>query len=94
MKKIIIEVKKKGKSFVVFYCLGCRKYHEVQTNPRITPSWKFNNDFNKPSLDSPLIFKDVDGKITCYCSIKSGMIKYFEKGSHDLIGMTIPMSDV
>lgn len=90
MKKTIIEITINHKRIIVFYCLGCRRYHPVV----LENGWIFNNDISKPSINPAIVIKDVDGNIVCHSIIQNGNIKYYEKGIHDLIGMEIPMSEV
>jgi Family of unknown function (DUF6527) len=93
MRKILKEVKSGNKQLLVFYCLGCRRYHSINVNSQTEASWQFNGDFVKPSISPSILIKDMNENIICHSNIKEGMITYEEKGIHDLIGMTLPMSE-
>lgn len=94
MKKILMEVKHGDKTDLVFYCPGCRRYHWVQINPMSKPSWRFNNDFVKPTVSPSIIVKNEAEETVCHLFIKAGNLEYMDDCAHDFKALVVPMHSV
>ncbi len=82
-----------GKIWKVFYCEGCKSFHQFQLNIAFPVSWSFDGKNDCPSFSPSMLIK-MDGEIICHLQITDGMIKYFDDCKHEFAGLTIPMSCV
>jgi hypothetical protein len=84
----------------VFYCPGCKNYHEVAIAPNKNSkgaSWTFNGSEDKPtfspSILSKIEFTDRPTQI-CHSFVTDGEIKYLPDCTHNLTGKTVELPDV
>jgi len=85
-----------GKTYWIFYCVGCKGLHRINTTGN-RPKWTFDNNMQKPTISpSVLVSYNLDGKqITqCHLFIKAGKIQYLNDCKHELAGKTIDMVDI
>lgn len=86
----MIKAIQKGESILI-YCPGCEEPHGV------TKSWKFNGDFENPTLSPSLrvsIRPRRGAAITvCHSFITAGKIKFLNDCKHGLVGQTIDLPE-
>lgn len=78
---------KKGFSF---QCPGCKCAHFIQTNPKFSPCWSFNNDLDNPTVTPSIRVRGVN---LCHFFIKDGKIQFLGDCTHELKGQTITIPD-
>lgn len=75
-----------------FMCPACKKIHQIWTVDEGdgNPVWRFNNDFNKPTVEPSVSCRTplVDRIDICHFFITDGMIKYLSDCTHDKAGQT------
>ncbi len=89
------KIKKDGNSFI-FKCPGCKRSHVFNNR------WKFNNDYNKPTLSPSLVMKGPIWNIekdkfideVCHSFIKDGMIQFLSDCTHELANKTVELLEV
>jgi hypothetical protein len=69
----------------IFYCPGCKCHHMFDKR------WKFNGDFEKPTLKPSYLVKSPT---RCHSFITEGKITFLKDSKHLLSGMTIGLPDV
>lgn len=81
---------RKDNNFII-YCPACKKEHAFNK------SWGFNNDFDKPTVDSSLLVNGYDEELCvdfrCHSFIKEGTIIYLGDCTHDMKGERIPLPE-
>lgn len=81
----------------IFICPGCNCLHSANTDPKHTPVWSFNGDFEKPTFSPSINYPDGrDGKgnkTVCHFFIKSGMIEFCPDSTHELAGQIVELPD-
>lgn len=84
-----------------FYCPGCNEEHNFKyysdKNKYIDPNtdpWRFNYDFNKPTITPSILVTCSHINQRCHSYITDGVIKYLDDCSHFLKGTTIELSEI
>lgn len=74
---------------LAFHCLGCDMVHVVDSR------WKFNNDFEKPTIHPSLLVRyTYRGEChVCHSFIEDGMMQYLSDCTHQLSGETVEIPD-
>lgn len=67
---------------IAIYCPGCECYHMIDAR------WKFNNNWEKPTIIPSLLINYPDGKI-CHSYITEGYWRFLSDCSHHLKGQEI-----
>lgn len=90
-------------SMALFYCLGCKEAHQIDT-----AKWEFNGDYERPTFaPSYLTWHDPNpnanpkydptGKYRngrrCHSFIKDGQIEYLSDCTHELAGKTVALPE-
>lgn len=83
---------------IQYYCPGCKSIHWLPYNyvSCETPSWMFNNDFDKPTLHPSILSTAGRGELPpdiCHHFVRDGKIQYLDDCTHDLKGQTVEMED-
>ncbi len=58
----------------------------------VRPSWLWNGDTEKPTLD-PSILTSCGGH-RCHCFIREGVIEYLPDSTHEYAGKNMPLRDI
>lgn len=69
-----------------FYCPGCKCNHAFST-----PHWKFNEDFDKPTVSPSLLSNRGHPNSQCHLFIVDGKLQYLHDCHHELAGKTVDM---
>jgi hypothetical protein len=87
----------KDKHGFSFHCPGCGCAHYIQVNPKYSPCWQFNNDWDKPTVKPSIRVKSgyVNGVPTtlCHSFVTDGFIRYLDDCTHALAGKTVELPD-
>jgi hypothetical protein len=94
---------------VAFHCPGCDETHylRVRKEPRITPSWTFNGDFERPTFMPSVLVTyggrdagqtDADGfrspPAVCHSFVTDGRIQFLADSTHALAGQTVDLPEI
>src|SRR5665213_3676347 len=82
-----------------WYCPGCQCSHwvnlrEVTGDEVKVPVWKFDGNFEAPTITPSVRVVKKPTVIACHCYITLGHIQFLEDCEHQYAGKTIPMEDV
>lgn len=80
--------------FVIFNCPGCGFPHACNIDKtRDMPTWKFNDDFENPTLKPSVLVITPGTEQRCHLFMTNGKIQYLNDCNHDLKGQKIEMED-
>ena len=96
----VLEPIENNSSIVLFWCLGCEEYHQIDTK-----KWEFNGDFEKPTFSPSYLtwldpnpnassepkYKKYREGFRCHSFIKDGMIQFLDDCTHKLAGQTVEL---
>jgi hypothetical protein len=77
-----------------FHCPGCNEEHwvSVGTNSVWKIIWKFNGDYNKPTINPSILVRH--GESVCHSFIRDGKIQFLGDCTHELRGKTVDLPDI
>ena len=86
----------KHRDDLVHWCPGCKHKHYIPMNKGI---WKFNDNFDSPTLTPSVIhtkLKTGDRFPTdiCHYFIRDGHIQFLNDCQHDLKGQTVELPEI
>jgi len=81
-----MKCKTDSKGNVFWHCPGCACAH------RITDSWKFNGDLEKPTISPSVLNTYPDGR-KCHCFVRGGKIQFLNDSFHKFAGQTVEIPD-
>jgi hypothetical protein len=88
MSKVIHEV---TDGTLIFYCPGCQCCHAIDKR------WKFNNDFEKPTIHPSILVignKDKGRHIKrCHSFITNGKIQFLNDSEHIFAGKIVDLEE-
>lgn len=85
---------------VVIKCPGCgsRKYLAVRDKTTERPSWIFNGDLERPTLEPSILTRfeatDVHAAEVCHSFVRDGRIEFLPDCTHALAGQTVDLPDI
>ena len=93
MPKITVSIYEKRLQYF-FTCPACKEGH------MINDTWKFNKDFNQPSIKPSInvtgVYKNDEGviiKSICHSVITNGFINFQDDCTHNLKGQTVELPE-
>jgi hypothetical protein len=94
---------------VTFHCPGCdgNHYLRIRAEPRVTPSWTFNGDLERPTFTPSVLVTyggkdagqtDADGfrspPAVCHSFVTDGRVQFLADSTHALAGQTVDLPEV
>jgi len=73
----------------LFWCLGCRSYHHVNTDQPQRPRWQFDGNIEAPTFTPSVVVQS--GRSRCHLFVRGGQIQYLGDCTHALANQTVPM---
>lgn len=95
MSKLLEGDRPDGSKRLLFYCPGCKNYHEVTVergSQYAGPVWEWNGDMEKPTF-SPSILCNQGNERQCHLFVREGKIEYLSDCTHELAGKTVEMEE-
>lgn len=90
MKIYILESKNVKERKYGFFCPACNFAHWFRAEGDAS-SWKWNGDFNNPTINPSILAWWQDGK--CHSFVENGKIKFLSDCTHDKKGQTMDLPD-
>lgn len=87
---------KQDKGTVIYKCVGCGKYHIINTNENDLPAWGFNGDFDNPTLSPSILMRMPikDNLLICHHFVNNGFIEFCSDSTHELAGQKVEMPHI
>ena len=94
---------------VSFHCPGCESSHylRVRKEPRVTPSWTFNGDLDRPTFTPSVLVTyegrdagqvDADGDrappARCHSFVTDGRIQFLADSTHSISRHTVDLPNI
>jgi hypothetical protein len=94
--KLIAGTRPDGSKRLLFFCPGCKNYHEVTVvrgSEYKGPVWEWDGNMEKPTF-SPSILCNQGTDLQCHLFVHDGMIQYLGDCVHELRLQTVEMEEV
>jgi hypothetical protein len=87
---------------IIFQCPGCKGYHSltirVPGQQEVHPSWIFNGDFEKPTLQPSILSRrwrsgENNPPDVCHSFVTDGRIRFLPDCTHELKGQTVDVPE-
>lgn len=86
--------------YVRIDCPGCgqRKYLAIRGKAPDRPSWIFNGDLNRPTLEPSILVQfeatEMEPREVCHSFVRDGRIQFLGDCTHALAGQTVDLPEI
>ena len=84
------DIIKPDEGAILHWCEGCNDYHVIPIAEPYHIHWKFNGDYERPTVNDASVKHTMHDGI-CHYVIVNGIIEYYGDCSHQLSGQKVPL---